>query len=88
MFMPGPDDVIYRPVLLALTVMTAIAAAPVCALQADSQIPATPFGDPARFRQSLDDLPSLGHVEEDHQWSENWRRRRKALQKPVKAAAM
>ncbi|MCU7365074.1 YchO/YchP family invasin [Pantoea stewartii] len=79
MFMPGPDDVIYRPVLLALTVMTAIAAAPVRALQADSQIPATPFGDPARFRQSLNDLPSLGHVEEDHQWSEKLAKAAKSI---------
>lgn len=78
-FMPGRNDVMFRPLTFSLAALTALLALPAGALQTDHQVSETPFSDPTRFRQSLDDLPSLGNVEDNHDWSKKLAKAAKSI---------
>ncbi|MEJ1267978.1 hypothetical protein WDV93_14390 [Pantoea ananatis] len=59
--------------------MTALLALPAGALQRIIRCRKPLFSDPTRFRQSLDDLPSLGNVEDNHDWSKKLAKAAKSI---------
>ena len=65
-----PGDMIRKTVILSLIAPVLLVTQPVRALQTETRVSETPFDDPARYRQSLEALPTLGSsAEQDEEWS-------------------
>ncbi|MDU4746303.1 hypothetical protein FHW04_002667 [Pantoea sp. AN62] len=61
---------IRKTVILSLIAPVLLVTQPVRALQTETRVSETPFDDPARYRQSLEALPTLGSsAEQDEEWS-------------------
>ncbi|MET3813858.1 YchO/YchP family invasin [Pantoea sp. UYEF8] len=61
---------IRKTVILSLIAPALLVTQPVRALQTETRVSETPFDDPARYRQSLEALPTLGSsAEQDEEWS-------------------
>lgn len=61
---------IRKTVILSLIAPTLLVTQPARALQTETRVSETPFDDPARYRQSLEALPTLGSsAEQDEEWS-------------------
>ncbi|MBE5251460.1 YchO/YchP family invasin [Mixta mediterraneensis] len=58
-----------KSLAFSLVALAIVCAASVAAQQSEPSVSATPFDDPTRFRQSLDNLPSLGNDNESGEWS-------------------
>ena len=61
---------IRKTVILSLIAPVLLTVQTAHALQTETRVSGTPFDDPARYRQSLDALPTLGSsAEQDEEWS-------------------
>lgn len=61
---------IRKTVILSLIAPALLAVQPARALQTETRVSETPFDDPARYRQSLEALPTLGSsTQQDEEWS-------------------
>lgn len=61
---------IRKTVILSLIAPVLLVTQPVRPLQTETRVSETPFDDPARYRQSLEALPTLGSsAEQDEEWS-------------------
>lgn len=58
-----------KSLTFCLVASTIVSTAPAAALQTETRVAEAPFDDPARFRQSLDNLPSLGNYDNSTEWS-------------------
>ncbi|MCZ4058601.1 YchO/YchP family invasin [Pantoea sp. LMR881] len=58
-----------KSLIFSLIAAAIMLARPAAALPTDTRVSETPFDDPGRFQQSLDNLPSLGSADNSTDWS-------------------